>query len=182
MAGKYSFQLQSPERRVPLPYKIVVGGRAAEPESHVLLRVLAYLLFHREHLQFHVRALDDAIAYEPDLIELDYQLRPVFWAECGDCSVEKLDRLAVKVPEAEIWVIRRSAEEAESLIVRMQRHALRRQRYHVLAFEGAMMAEMEALLRSRNEVFWVEGRLEPARLQFDFNGLWFDAAFQTWRV
>jgi hypothetical protein len=44
-----------------------------------------------------------------------------------------------------------------------------------------MFDELEALLRTRNEVFWFSGRFDPPQLQFDFNGLWFDAPFRVWR-
>ena len=37
------------------------------------------------------------LAYVPDVVQLDYELRPKLWVECGECTVQKLDRLAVKV-------------------------------------------------------------------------------------
>ena len=37
------------------------------------------------------------------------------------------------------------------------------------------------LLASRNTVFWVRGDFDPPGLQFDFNGLWFDASFGVLR-
>jgi hypothetical protein len=40
-----------------------------------------------------------------------------------------------------------------------------------------MLEELERLLTSRNTFFWVAGDFDPPRLQFDFNGLWFDAPF-----
>jgi hypothetical protein len=32
-------------------------------------------------------------------------------------------------------------------------------------------------VQPRNEVFWLRGEFDPPNMQFDFNGLWFDAPF-----
>jgi hypothetical protein len=42
-----------------------------------------------------------------------------------------------------------------------------------------MVDELSELLEARNQVYWVNGALDPAHLQFDFNGLWFDAPFEV---
>jgi hypothetical protein len=46
---------------------------------------------------------------------------------------------------------------------------------------GQMFGELCGLMQGRNELFWVEGTFEPPRMQFDFNGLWFDAPFTVLR-
>ena len=102
MSAKYSFDLESQERRRALPPKIILGQRENESARHVLLKFLAYVLFFRERVQIEPRLHDDSIPFEPDIVALDYSLHPVLWVECGDCGVPKLDKLAVKVPEAEI--------------------------------------------------------------------------------
>jgi len=102
MAGKYSFHLSSADPRRALPGKIIIGQRETETPTHVLLKLFGYLLFFRERLQLEARLHDDNIPYLPDLVQFDYTLRAALWIECGECSVEKLDRLAVKVPEAAI--------------------------------------------------------------------------------
>ncbi len=180
MAGKFSFHLQSADRRRALPTKVIIGQKETETRTQVLLKLFGYLLFFRDRLQIEPRLHDDNIPYLPDLAQFDYTLRAAFWVECGECSVEKLDRLAVKVPEAELWVLKRSPADAENLLRLMAKHGLRRRRYRVLALNDAMFTELEGLLRPRNEVFWVAGEFEPPHLQLDFNGLWFDAPFQTW--
>lgn len=181
MAGKYSFQLQSGRHRQDLPHKILIGQQDAETETQVLLKLLGFLLFHRERLQIGTWLPDDNIPYRPDLSQLDHTLRVVLWIECGPCSADKLDRLAVKVPEAEIWILRSSSVEAEQLLHQMTRAELRRGRYQVIGFDSDMFAEMLGLLRTRNEVVWVAGRFDPPLVQLDFNGLWFDAEFGLWR-
>jgi hypothetical protein len=179
VSAKYSFQLESRDPRRALPYKIIIGRDTPETEAHVVLKLLAYLLFFRERLQIEVNLHDDSIPFVPDLVQLDYELRPALWVECGECSVDKLDRLAVKAPEAELWVVKRSRGEVEALARAMTRMELRRNRYRLLGLDAAMFEEVCGLLRNRNRVFWVQGGFDPPQLQFDFNGLWFDAPFSV---
>lgn len=178
---KFSFQLQSDARRRPLPHKIVIGQDTTETDAHVLLKLLGFLMFHREHLQIEPSLHNDNIPFTPDLVELDYELRPVLWVECGECSVAKLDKLAVKAPEAEIWVLKKSAGEAGTLLHAMAKAELRRDRYRVIALDHAVFAEVCALMHSRNEVFWVGADFEAGLMQFDFNGLWFELEFAVTR-
>ena len=177
MSTKYSFRLQSRDHRRPLPDKVIIGQQDTETVTHVLLKFLAYVIFFRERLQLETNLHQESIPFVPDLVQLDYELRPKLWVECGECSVNKLNKLAVKVPEAEIWVIKRSPEAVAHLLKAMAREDLRRNRYRLIALEPEMFDEMIALLKPRNEMLWVAGDWEPPNLQFDFNGLWFDVPF-----
>lgn len=179
MSAKYSFQLQSRDRRRDLPGKIVIGQNTTETAAHVLLKLLAYVLFYRERLQIETDLHMDSIPFVPDIVQLDYGLRPVLWVECGECSVGKLHKLAVKVPDAEIWVMKRSGAEARALVRAMARMELRRDRYRLVGLDEAMFDEVCGLMQSRNQLLWVRGEFDPPHLQFDFNGLWFDAPFEV---
>lgn len=181
MSGKYSFDLKSEERRRALPPKIIVGQKENEGVKHVMLKFMAYVLFYRERLQIEPRLLDDNIPFEPDVIQLDYSLRPSLWVECGECSVSKLHKLAVKVPEAEIWVIKRSPADAEHLFHAMAKEELRRDRYGLVALDPLVFDEMCGLLAPRNQLTWFSGDFEPPQMQFEFNGLWFDTTFAVMR-
>jgi YaeQ protein len=177
VSAKFSFDLASEERRRALPPKIIVGQKENESARQVLLKFLGYILFFRERLQIEPRLPDDSIPFEPDVIQFDYSLRPVLWVECGDCGVSKLHKLAVKAPEAEIWVLKRSLSEAEGLHHAMAREGLRRDRYGLVGLDAAMFDEMLGLLAPRNKLTWFRGGFEPPQMQFEFNGLWFDAPF-----
>lgn len=176
---KYSFQLKSENRRPPLPHKVVLGKSDIETEAHVLLKLFAFLMFHRERIQIEPALHMDTIPFVPHIVQLDYELRPVLWVECGDCTATKLDKLAVKVPEAELWVMRKSSQDAGDLLRWMRKAELRRNRYRVIALDEAMFSEVLAGMHSRNEVFWVGADFDQGTLQFDFNGLWFDGTFEV---
>ena len=181
MSGKFRFNLQSEKRQHALPHKVIIGCQDTETARHVLLKLFGFLLFHRDRLLIEPRLDDDNIPFRPDLVELDYQLRPRLWVECGECSVQKLDKLAVKVPEAQIWVVKCSVLEVEELMEAMWKARLRRDRYNLLALDQTTFDEVQALLGTRNEVFWVNGSLDPPSMQFDFNGLWFEMDCQVFR-
>jgi hypothetical protein len=179
MSSRFAFHVQSRDRRRELPERVFIGRKETETTQHVLLKFLGFSLFHRPRLKIEAELHDDNIPFKPDLVQLDYTLRPALWVECGEVSAAKLDKLAVKVPEAEIWVVKRSPAEAESLLREMAKHDLRRNRYHLLAFDPEMFDEALSSLGSRNEVFWLLGEFSPPQMQFDFNGLWFDCSFRV---
>ena len=181
MSGKYAFDLKSHERRRSLPRKIIIGQEETETRNHVLLKLLGFVLFFRDRMQIEPRIDDDNIPFLPDLVAFDYTLRPTLWVECGECSTSKLDRLAVKVPEAELWVIKRSKDEAEILLRAMAKDELRTNRYGIVALDGEMFVEMLGLLAPRNALTWFGGGFDPPTMQFEFNGLWFDATFDILR-
>jgi uncharacterized protein YaeQ len=177
MSAKFGFQMRSEDRRRQLPHKIILGRQDNETTTHVALKFLAYVIFFRDRLQIETNLHMDNIPFVPDIVQLDYELRPKLWIECGECGVGKLNKLAVKVPDAEIWIIKPSSAATEHLFQAMAKEDLRRNRYHLLGLDGEMVDEFCSLLQPRNELFWVRGEFDPPHLQFDFNGLWFDAPF-----
>ncbi len=181
MPTRFTFQLSSDNARLGLPYKVFFRQRDTETPTHILLKLLGYLMFFRERLQIEPRLPDENIPFEPDLVELDYTLRPVLWVECGECSVAKLDKLAVKAPEAELWVLKRCRGELEHLRQSMDKHKLRRDRYNLVGFEAAAFAEVLGALETRNELFWVGWQEDPHELHFDLNGLWYELPFRQIR-
>ena len=179
MSSRFAFHVETEDKRSGLPERVFIGRHEDETPADVLLKFLGFALFHRERLQIGADLHDDNIRLVPDLVQLDYTMRPALWIECGEVTAAKLDKLAVKVPEAAIWVLKRSPEEIEPLLHEMAKHKLRRERYHLLAFNAEMFDEVLATLGMRNDVFWLRGEFDPPTLQFDFNSRWFDTEFQV---
>ena len=179
MSSRFAFDLESPDTRRNLPPRVTIGRDELETTADVLLKILGLALFHRDRLQLGAPLHDDNIPFVPDLVQLNYELHPALWVECGDVTAAKLDKLAVKVPEAEIWVMKRSPAELEPLLRDMTKLKLRRKRYHLLAFDPGMFDEALASFAPRNKLFWSHSTFNPPALQFDFNGLWFDCEFQV---
>jgi uncharacterized protein YaeQ len=181
VAHKFSFQLTSDDRRRPLPHKILIGLGVNESIRHVAIKFLGWLLFFRERLQIDTDVQNDSIPFVPDLVELGYDMRPKLWVECGECSPAKLHKIAVKCPEAEIWVLKSSPEEAQALLHTMAKEEFRRGRYGIVALDPEMFDEFCRLMAERNTFHWYRGELDQGSMQFDLNGLWFDTAFEVFR-
>lgn len=181
MSARYAFGFVSREARRPLPSRLIIAQHETETIAHVALKLLALLYFARERLQLETSLPDDSIPFVPDLVQLDYELRPALWVECGECSVAKLHKLAVKAPGAEIWIVKKSAAEAGQLLRAMEREELRRNRYSLLVLDPEGFAEVCTALRPRNEVIWYGTTAGPAAMQFELNGLWYDLPFEVWR-
>jgi uncharacterized protein YaeQ len=181
VSAKHTFNLQSRDKQRELPRRIIIGQQDTETLRHVLLKMLAFVLFYRPRLQLEIELDRDTMPFVPDLVELDYELRPKFWVECGECSLGKLHKLAVKLPDTEFWIIKASEKAAHDLRAAMEKEEFRQNRYNIVGLDETMFDEVSALLRGRNELFWVEGTFDPPRIQFDFNGLWFDAPFTLLR-
>jgi hypothetical protein len=181
MSFKYSFNLSSQERKRPLPHKLIIGRQELEPLNNVILKVLGFCFFYRERLQIQPNLHNDAIPFVPDLVQLDYEMRPRLWVECGETSLNKLNKLAVKVNEAEIWILKPSFNEAEAMIPAMRRADLRKDRYSIIGFDEVMIQEMTDSLKPRNDLSWVRCDESERLLQLDFNGLWYDSAYSVIR-
>lgn len=181
MSGKHTFHLQSQDRRRELPRRIIIGQQDTETVRHVMLKALAYVLFYRPRLQLELDLDRDTLPFVPDLVELDYELRPKLWVECGECSLSKLHKLAVKLPDTEIWIVKASQPAGRALKESMVKDQFRPGHYSIIGLEGKMFDELCALMRPRNELFWVGGTFDPPAMQFDFNGLWFDSSFAIFR-
>jgi len=153
MSAIYSFHLQSGDGRLSLPSKLVLHQRADESDDIILLKILGYLLLYRDRLQVEPRLHDKDIHLVPHLLQMDFELHPALWAECGECEPKRLKKIAIKVPDAEIWVLRESPEAAENVVRIMEKQKLRRSRYHVVGFDPEMFAELRSHLKPRNEVF-----------------------------
>ena len=182
MSGKYTFVLSSGDSRKQLPPRIIIGQQENETIAQVALKLLGYLIFARDRLEMEVNLHNDAIPFKPDLVQLDYEMRPVLWVECGDCNVNKLNKLAVKVPEAEIWVLKGSEAAVLDLMKAMGKDDLRRDRYHLIGFDAEGFEELCGQIKNRNEVLWVRGDIdETSILEFDFNGLWFELGLKHYQ-
>lgn len=152
----------------------MVGMKGTETENHILLKALGFVLCYRDRMEIEQRLHRSDIIYVPDLVRFDFTLDVDFWGECGDCAVDKLNRLAVKAPLAEIWVFKKCHSEADDLIRAMEKAGLRKNRYHIASVDGENFREILAQLNMKNSLYLCSMDWESGEAQFDFNGLWFD--------
>ena len=79
--------------------KIVFAQGAHEPVLHVYSKVLVYALYHKDYRTLRVEAKVDG-RFQPDLSAQDYDGTMLFWAECGNVSLNKVEKLFKKYPRA----------------------------------------------------------------------------------
>ncbi len=174
MSRRYRFDLTSDDPRMRLPEKVMVGMKSGETEAHVLLKGIGFAICYRDRMEIEKKIPRDDVLFVPDLVQFDYRLEVAFWGECGDCSVDKLNKLAVKAPEAEIWVLKKSKNEADDLLVKMRKAGLRKGRYKVASFNVDDFMEILQLQKPKNSLYLCQMDWEMRQLQMEFNRLWFD--------
>lgn len=75
--------------------KIVLIKKSIESDEHVFCKAAAFALYLPKYPLLHVEMKIGA-KYKPDLVSLDTAGEPVFWAECGQVSREKIKKLLKK--------------------------------------------------------------------------------------
>jgi hypothetical protein len=181
MTAKFTFTLASSKKNSRLPHKLLIAQDSLDSVADVALKLLSYLIFFRERLQLETDLHLLHLPFVPNLVQLDYSLNPVFWVECGECEIKRLKKLAVKIPDAEIWIVLGNADLAEELIRKMKKAKLRPNRYSILAFDADMFIEFCSLLHTRSTLFWHTRLWDPPNLQFELDTVWFDAPFSVTR-
>ena len=82
------------------------------------------------------------------------------------------------MPDAEIWIVKKSPADAEQLLRAMEREDLRRDRYRLVALDAAGFEEVCRHLGPRNEIVWFGASFnESGTMQFDLNGLWHELPY-----
>ena len=87
--------------------KLVLAKRAWESERHVLLKILVFGLYVGRYPDL---AVERPIGhrYKPDLVALDADGRPRFWAECGETGRDKLAFLVKSFPATHLVVAKQA--------------------------------------------------------------------------
>jgi uncharacterized protein YaeQ len=100
--------------------RLLLVKRSGESLDHVLMKLLAHLIFYHPELDVEV-SVDQH--YKPDLVRLDARGEPVQWIECGTTQIDKLDRLTrrndrctIEIVKSNPRALRRYRSEAEDRI------------------------------------------------------------------
>lgn len=88
--------------------KLVLAKRAWESERHVLLKALVFGLYVPIFPNLTVER-PIGHRYQPDLVALAADGRPLFWAECGETGRQKLASLVRAFPDTHVVVAKQVA-------------------------------------------------------------------------
>lgn len=155
------FRDQRPVARGTLVY----GRGEHEPDDHVALRLLAYLLFYRDDLKM---GKDVGEEYLPDLVALDAAGDLDVWVECGATSLRKVGKLSRRHPRMRLYLLRSTRRMAADMVVALEEELREGARVSVLAFEAGFVDAVAGAIRGRNELYCnVDGGVE---VELSING------------
>ncbi len=80
---------------------VVLRKGREESEQHVLLKALIFSLYADRYPGLAVE-VSIGHRYKPDLVALDDEGRPLFWAECGQIGRDKIARLLRQLPNTHL--------------------------------------------------------------------------------
>ncbi|MBY0357266.1 MAG: YaeQ family protein [Candidatus Obscuribacterales bacterium] len=108
---KYTFNIQISDNKKALTEKLIIAAFENESGGHVVLKLLAYLLFieQRPHIDE-----DAGWHFTPDLIARDDSGSITLWIDCGRVSMKKVDTIATKVRNhIDFYVFRKTQREMQ---------------------------------------------------------------------
>ena len=87
--------------------KVIFSKQAHEPEIHVYFKALAFALYHKKYPTLRVEAkLEDR--FQPDLNASGYDGTMLLWVECGNVSMDKVEKLFKKYRQARFVFVKES--------------------------------------------------------------------------
>ena len=111
MQEKFTFNIEAPRFK----RKMIFFKEETESREHVVLKLMAYLLFYDERLKIEAEI---GTHYKPDLvIEGDHGV-PEMWIDCGRITLKKIESLAEKFKRTKIVIVK--GEKNETLSFRKQ--------------------------------------------------------------
>jgi len=178
VSTKLTFALGSDEKSRKLPSKIVISQSQNETLDHVLLKALAFVIFHSDRLRLEVDLEMPGVPFVPDLVALALDGRPELWIECGEVSLHKLEKLTLKLGDADIWIVKKSAGDVAKTVELARRNIRRLGRVRLLTFDPGFIPELRALASGANSLHLV--KLVPGEMaQLVFNDLWFETTLRV---
>ncbi|MEW6777809.1 MAG: YaeQ family protein, partial [Bdellovibrionota bacterium] len=128
--------------------KVVLGRTEYETDEHVLLKLLAWLLFFHPRIVIEKKMEGD---FEPDLILEDYDGTVKLWIECGRVSVNKLDKLTRRYPDARLYVLLASERDIPMMVKNIEKKVERLSRIRLVAFKEKVVDSLLPVFSDRNE-------------------------------
>lgn len=131
--------------------RIVLETRAGESLVHIVLKILGMALFHDPRLQVEP-TMDDEDRYKPDLLLRQEDYLPALWIECGQCRVQKLDKVTFRHYDAKVIMLKRSAREAREIMERCKGEVRRIHAIEFIGFDNDFVENVADALTGKNDI------------------------------
>lgn len=96
--------------------KLVLVPTKEEKQEHLSLKLAAYVLFWGDDLTVTPSAGHPALMGQdqrPDLMGVDITGAVAFWVECGNTTMNKMDKVRRRFPDARVVVLKETADQAK---------------------------------------------------------------------
>lgn len=144
MIEKFTFDIAAPR----VKKKLILVKNMHERREHVVLKLLAYLLFYEPRLKIEC---DLGMHYCPDLAIAGDHGVPELWIDCGQIALEKAEKLSRKLKSTRVIFVKESAPEMERFRKTVEKKAEHAGRIEYLAFDSGFVADIAAHLDRSNE-------------------------------
>jgi uncharacterized protein YaeQ len=149
------------ERELFVERRTVLELRDGESMAHIALKMLGMILFHTPDLLVEP-TMDADDRYKPDLLIRSDDFRPRLWVECGQCRVQKLDKITFRYYDAKVVMLKRTAREAREIMERCRGQVRRLEAIEFIGFDAGFVDCIGNALTGRNDVIAI---LSGARIQ-----------------
>lgn len=152
MIEKFTFELHAPKISHE---KIILVKDDFELRNHVVLKLLAYLLYYDPELKLEVSA---EMHYKPDLFIPGEHGVPKLWIDCGKVALAKVKSLAAKLKNTRVIFIKESKRELEVFKKLAAKKIDEAGRLEFLAFESGFVPSVADAVERTNDLTLYEVR------------------------
>ena len=169
---KYTFTIHA-ER---IPPKLVLAQAEGESEAHIILKLLSYLMFYRQGIKIEHRVEQH---FKPDLVVEGDNFQPVLWVDCGNTAIRKLDKVATKNHNCEIYILKENYRQLDAYFKNAKKRVKRIERVQFICFDDGFVDALVNGLQRTNEVSLNQLQLvEGKSIMVTFNGKNYASAIQ----
>lgn len=146
MIEKFSFEIQLAKTKK----KLILVKAVSERREHVVLKLLAYMLFYDPELKVEV---DIGMHYKPDLVLLQPgEQVPDIWIDCGQVTTLKVQSLAKKLKRSRIIFMKETHRELYQFKKLIEKKVDGESQIEYVAFDDGFVSGIAEALERTNQV------------------------------
>ncbi len=127
--------------------RVFLRKKRGESIQHVAMKLVSCVLFYHEEL-----LIEESIGqhYKPDLVRLNEYEEPVQWVDCGQTSLQKLDKITRQNRQTYIEIVKPFIGQLAAYKEQADKRLELPERVRYWTFRGGFIDELSALLRTRH--------------------------------
>ncbi|MDC1143169.1 YaeQ family protein [Planctomycetota bacterium] len=130
--------------------KLIFEMRDGESPVHIALKLVSLALYFDQDMQVEPPMNADD-RYKPDLLTRFDDWRPKLWVECGQCRVQKLDKITFRYYDAAFVMVKRTAREAREIKARCESVVRRLDAISFVGFDNDFIDSIGKRLMGKND-------------------------------